>query len=154
MPIATISNEEESAENKWMMRKYPLGMGLSSLGDEIFLVQKNIIEDLAAKESCIIVGRCADSILQNYKNHLGVYIYAPIERRLENCVDVLHMEVKLARKMIKEVDMARDIYYRKYCPEVTSIFEHKDIMLDSSKFGVDGCAKILAQIVKEKWEKE
>ena len=33
LPISTISNEEESAKNKWMMRKYPLGMGLSSLGD-------------------------------------------------------------------------------------------------------------------------
>ena len=61
-------------------------MGIASMRDEIFLIQKNIIRDLAQKESCIIVGRCADSILTDMENRLNVYIYAPMDARLRNAV--------------------------------------------------------------------
>jgi cytidylate kinase len=107
---------------------------------------------MAAKESCIIVGRCADSILMDYKNHLNVYIYAPYDARMYNCVNELMMDEKTASKMIREVDAARTNYQKKYCPEVKTVFDNKDIMIDSSYFGVEGTAQILAQIVRDKWE--
>ena len=59
----------------------------------------------------------------------------------------LMMDEKNARKMIKEVDAARENYQKKYCPEVKSIFDHKDLMIDSSKFGIEGTAKLLSGIV-------
>ena len=64
LPVSVISNEEESMKSTFFRRQYPLGMGMSSLKDEIFYTQKNIIRDFAAKGSCIIVGRCADYILE------------------------------------------------------------------------------------------
>ncbi len=153
-PVSIVSDEEEIASPALFQRKYPLGTGLSTLKDEIFLVQKNIIEDEAEKESCIIVGRCADSILANHPHHLHVYIYAPFEARLQNCTHQLQMDEKTARRMIKEVDTARHNYIKRYCPEVEDVFTHKDIMLDSSQFGVEGCARILTQIVREKFGSE
>ena len=154
LPVSVISNEEENVKSVFTRRKYPLGMGMSNLTDEIFCVQKNIIRDVASKESCIIVGRCADSILYDFKNHLNVYIYAPYDARMLNCTRVLMMETKTAKKLIKDVDTARNNYHMKYCPEVVSIFDHKDIMLDSSQFGVEGTAEILADIVRKRWGKE
>lgn len=151
LPVSVISNEEENAKSVFYRRKYPLGMGLQSLTDEIFAVQKNIIRDTAKKESCIIVGRCADSILSDFENHLNVYVYAPYEARLKNCIEVLGMNEKMAKKLIREVDIARNNYHKKYCPEVNSIFDHKDIMIDSSRFGVEETAQILADIVRKKW---
>ena len=56
LPVSVISDEEESMKSTFFRRQYPLGMGMSSLKDEIFLTQKNIIRDFAAKGSCIIVG--------------------------------------------------------------------------------------------------
>ena len=89
LPVSVISDEEESMKSTFFRRQYPLGMGMSSLKDEIFLTQKNIIRDFAAKGSCIIVGRCADYILEDIPNHLNVYVYAPDEARLKNCVENL-----------------------------------------------------------------
>jgi hypothetical protein len=149
--VKTISDAEESAKSFFLKKKYLFNMGIYSITDEIFAVQKNIIRDIASKESCIIVGRCADSILRDFKNHLNVYIYAPYEARMHNCVNDLMMDEKTAARMIKEVDAARTNYQKKYCPEVHTIFDHKDIMIDSSKFGVEGTAEILAQIVRDKW---
>ena len=149
--VKAISNAEESAGSLFLRKKYPFKMGIYSISDEIYAVQKNIIRDMAQKQSCIIVGRCADSILQDMPNHLNVYIYAPFEARLYNCTHDLMMDEATARKMIKEVDTARTNYQRKYCPEVKSVFDHKDLMIDSSKFGIEGTVKLLAGIVRERW---
>ena len=149
--VKAISNAEESAGSFFLRKKYPFKMGIYSISDEIYAVQKNIIHDMAHKQSCIIVGRCADSILQDMPNHLNVYIYAPFEARLYNCTHDLMMDESTARKMIKEVDTARTNYQRKYCPEVKSVFDHKDLMIDSSKFGIDGTVKLLSGIVRERW---
>ena len=149
LPVSVISGKEEHSESIYFKRQYPLGMGIASMKDEIFLTQKNIIRDLAQKESCIIVGRCADSILMDMENHLNVYIYAPAEARLRNCVDILKMDEKTAKKMIREVDRSRELYHRRYCPEYVDVSTNKDIMLDSSRFGPDGTAKILVELVKE-----
>lgn len=151
LPVSVISDEEESMKSTFFRRQYPHGMGMSSLKDEIFLTQKNIIRDFAAKGSCIIVGRCADYILEDIPNHLNVYVYAPDESRLKNCVENLQMDPQTAKKMMRDVDAARNRYHKAYIPGWQSVFDHKDLMIDSSRFGIDGTAKILADIVKNQW---
>lgn len=148
LPVSVISSKEEHSESVYFKRQFPLGTGIASMKDEIFMIQKNIIRDLAQKESCIIVGRCADSILMDMENHLNVYIYAPVEARLRNCTEILKMDDKVARRMIREVDRSRELYHRRYCPEYVDPSTNKDIMLDSDRFGVDGTAKILVALVK------
>ncbi len=147
LPVSVISQKEENANSIYFKRQYPLGMGVSNMQDEIFSIQKNIIEDLAKKESCIIVGRCAESILADWKNHLRVYIYAPYEKRLKNCTEILKMEEKTARKMIREVDRSRELYHRRYCPEYTDAFSNRDLLIDSSRFGIEKTAEILVKLV-------
>lgn len=153
-PISMISNAEENVKSGFFLRNRPFNMGIYSITDEIFEVQRNIIRDAAAKESCIIVGRCAESVLRDYKNHISIYIYAPYEARLKNCIEDLHMDEKTARKMIKEVDAARSNYQKKYYPEAKSVFDHRDIMIDSSRFGIERTSEILSEIVKSQWSKK
>ncbi len=150
-PIPVISNEEENANSVFFMRKYPLGMGVANIQDEIFNVQTNIIRDFAQRESCIIVGRCAGNVLKDHPRCLNVYIYSPYECRLRNCTEVLQMDLKVAKKMIKDVDRARENYRYRYCPEVSNVYDGYDIMIDSSRFGVEKSAKILVDIVRSQF---
>lgn len=53
--------------------------------------------------------------------------------------------------MMRDVDAARNRYHKAYIPGWQSVFDHKDLMIDSSRFGIDGTAKILADIVKNQW---
>ena len=147
-PVSTISNEEEKTDSKFLRRKYPLGMGVANIQDEIFNVQTNIIRDFAKKDSCIIVGRCSNQILSDYSRCLNIFIYAPYEIRLKNCTDELNMNIKVAKKMIKEVDTAREKYRQQYSHHSKSILDSYDLMIDSSRFGVDKTADILSDIVK------
>ena len=149
-PVSNISDQEEAAKSRFFNMKFPLGNGTTSMQDEIFMTQSKIINELAEKESCIIVGRCSDYILKDRKNCLHIYIYAPTEERLKNCVDLLNMDQATAKKMIADVDKARESYHRHYAKYAPSDYRYKDIMINSALLGVEGTARHLAAIVKEK----
>lgn len=151
MPLSVISNKEEVSKSVYLKRQYPLGMGIQSIQDEIFLIQKNIIRDFAAKESCILVGRCGDSVLSDYENKLSIYIYAPYEARFENCIEQLGMDEATAEKMIKEVDRSRQLYHKRYCDNYKDELTNKDIAINSSAFGIEGTAAVLEGIIKERF---
>lgn len=55
--------EEQAKRNAYYYMKFPLGIAPQSIEDEIFAVQSSIIRDCAAKQDCIIVGRCAEYVL-------------------------------------------------------------------------------------------
>lgn len=148
-PVPEISRLEESGGSIFANRRYPLGMGLVSMQEEIFLTQSNIIKDLAKRESCIIVGRCADEILKEEKRILNIYIYASFEARLRNCIELLKMDEKTARKMIREVDRAREVYRLRHCAGVQEVFDNRDLMIDSGKYGPQTTARILTGVVEE-----
>lgn len=150
LPVSIISDEEESHKGKFFRRAYPLGIGLPSLKNDIFEVQKNIIRDFAGKNSCIIVGRCAEYVLSDFEQKLSVYIYASDEKRLENCVQKLEMDEKTARKTMREVDIARENYHKMYIPDYHSPFDGKDLCINSGTFGIDGTVKMICDAIKEK----
>jgi len=152
LPVSEISNEEERFGGFFAERRYPLGMGPVSLQEEIFQVQSNIIRDLASKESCILVGRCADYCLKDMDRVLNIFIYASEAQRKENCITKLGMNENTAEKMIKSVDKAREAYRHKYCAGVTGDFDHRDICIDSGKFGIEDTSKILCGIVRSIFE--
>ena len=141
--------DEKTGKRSFFLRDtYLFDFSVYDIHRNVFEVEKNIIQDFAKKESCIIVGRCADSILRDMPNVINIFIYAPIEERLKNCVEQLGMDETSALEKIRKVDDARSAYRHKFCPECVSEFDDRHIMIDSSKFGVEGTANILTEIVK------
>lgn len=150
LPVSRISGTEEKAVSSWRYRKFPLGTDESYMQDIIFESQKEIMLDFMSRSSCIIVGRCADSLTANIKNHINIYIYAPAEKRIENCMSQLGMGEKEARHMVASVDRARCAYHKKYAGYLPNDDKHMDLMINSSLLGVKGTADVLSEMVK-KW---
>ncbi len=149
LPVSTISDEEEKSKQSFLPRMFPLGTDETYMQDIIFDVQKGIIKDLAKKSSCILVGRCSDYLLEKEKNNINIFIYAPYEKRLKNCVNTLGMTEGEAKRMIASVDKARNAYHKKYAGYLPGDPEHKNLMIDSSLLGVTGTAKLIAEIVHQ-----
>lgn len=152
LPVSTISGIEESAKSAFFNMNYPLGLGTNEIQDSIFAAQRKIIVDLAEKGPCIIVGRCADYILKDHKNIMNIFIYAPYEARMTNCVEKLDMGPSEAKKMIASVDKARESYHRQYCGYSMSDKEYKHIMIDSSLLGIEGTCESLSDMIKKKFQ--
>lgn len=152
MPVSVVSDHEErgrGGSGSFFRMLFPLGTDPDERKDKIFMTQSTIIESIAMRESCVIVGRCADYILQDHPNALHVYIYASYEDRLKNCIGPLGMKEDDAKSMIADVDKARRAYHLHYAKYAADDPEHKDIIINSSRFDVEGTAQILACIARK-----
>ena len=152
LPVPTISDVEERASGAYFARRFPLGNMTTELQNQVFRVQQGIIADLASRESCIIVGRCADYVLRDTKNLMRVYVYTSYENKYDNCVNNLAMTPREAKKMIREVDQARIAYHMRYAGYMPD--ENKDILVDSAFLGVEGTAWFLSQAAKRRFDLE
>lgn len=154
IPAAKVLEEEELKDGRRdsiFEKLFPLGNGPRDLQDKIFAAQSHVIQSLAENRSCIIVGRCADYVLRKFDNTLNVYFYASLEARVRYCVDYLGMSEDEALKIIPKAEKARKNYHIHYTGYELDDPAHKDLLIDTGKFGVSGTADILEHIIKTKY---
>lgn len=124
------------------------GNGMS-LQDEIYFMQNRIIKELAEKEPCVIVGRCADYILREREDCLNVFIHADEASKLERAVKNYGMPEKDVAMILKKKDKARYNHYKYYTDEEWGMASNYDLCLNSGLFGIDGCVEIIRQVLEK-----
>lgn len=154
MPVSEVEENEETAYLSLMSKalEYPLRRGTNMTQDEIFGTQQEIIKNLAKEQSCIIVGRCGDFALRNLPNAVHIYIYAPFDKRIYNCVCDLGIKKEEVKNTIVTVDESRDSYHLHYAGFYPEDRATKDIMIDSSVLGIKETADYLAEFVKRRFK--
>ena len=110
-----------------------------SISDKVFLQQSQVIREVADKESCVIVGRCADSVLKGRPNVLRVFIYADLEDRERRVREVYHEPTSALEKTEKR----RDLYYQHYTGKRFGDAQNYDLCLNSGTLGTEECVKTI-----------
>ncbi|MBO4988729.1 MAG: cytidylate kinase-like family protein [Clostridia bacterium] len=139
---------EYSATGNWFLNalSYSGGMGGMSMQDYLWNVQKKVIEDLADRGPCVIVGRCADFILAGKHDLLKVFIHADLKKRAERIVHVYGDREESPEKRLVSKDKRRKSYYKFYTDIDWGVAEHYDICLDSGSLGIDKCVEIIKSL--------
>lgn len=119
--------------------------GLST-ADYLWNAQCNIILELAEKGPCVIVGRCADYILQDKADCLKVFIHADIAFRAHRIVEVYGERDQSPEERLKDKDKRRAAYHRFYTDMKWGHAQNYHITLNSGVLGIDKCVDILAQL--------
>ena len=119
------------------------------VGDKAFMATAEIIKDLAEKESCIIVGRCANSVLKGRDNVISVFIYTDPERRIERICEYENCTRSEAASRLKKVDRRRSFYHNYYSDTKWGDRRSYDICIDS-KIGTDKAAQIIKYMAQTK----
>ncbi len=114
--------------------------------DKIWLIQNKIITELTEKSPCVIVGRCADTILQDKADCLRVFIYADMKYRAKRIVEVYGERESSPEQRLKDKDKYRAAYYRFYTDMKWGYAPNYHISLDSSKWGIEKCIDIIFQL--------
>lgn len=114
--------------------------------DYIWSIQRKVILDLAEKESCVIVGRCADYILRDKAECLKVFIHADMEKRAKRIVEKYGESEDTPLKRLKDKDKRRSTYYHFYTDMEWGDVANYHIALDSGVLGIDKCVEILADL--------
>ena len=119
--------------------------------DNLFNYQAKVIRDLAEKESCVIVGRCADYVLGDYSNVINTFIYAYKDDRLNRIMDIYKLTEKQAADKIKKTDRERKLYYEARTGREWGGIESNSMLFNTSLLGIDGVTDALEAIYR-KWE--
>ena len=114
--------------------------------DYLWNVQYKIITDLAEKESCVIVGRCADYILREKADCLRVFIHASMEYRSERIVKVYGEREESPEQRLRDKDKRRAAYHRFYTDMKWGDARNYHVCLDSGELGIEKCAEIIQQL--------
>lgn len=117
--------------------------------DTLFLAQSQVIRELAEKGSCIIIGRCADYVLQDREECFSAFVTAPTEARIARIAERNHMSRNDAEMAVRKVDKQRRTYYEFYTDKEWGAAESYKLTVDSSQFGIEGTARMLEEIVRQ-----
>lgn len=118
------------------------------LTENIFLSQAQIIRDIAAKESAVIVGRCADYILAERPNTINVFVHAPVAVRVNRIMALYQLDEASALKAIATSDKERGNHYFRYTDQKWSKAQNYDLCVNSSLMGVEKTAEMLADLAR------
>lgn len=119
------------------------------LNDKLFILQSEIIKSIAIKESCVIIGRCADYILKNRKDVINVFIHASKEARKQRVIDEYGITANKVESYLNKIDKKRSTYYNYYTGEKWGYSTNYQLCLDSSVLGIEGCVHMIESFIHE-----
>ncbi len=128
----------------------PLAMGDLPVNDKLYLLQHQLIKEIATKGPSVIVGRCADYVLKDNPHTINVFIYADMEYRKKRAVTVHNIEERRAETIINKTDKTRANYYSFYTGQKWGIAQNYDLCIDSSKLSDDKIVELICSYINLK----
>lgn len=116
----------------------------------VFGAESELIRKIADRESCVIVGRLANFVLENYSNTFHVFIHANKEDKIRHIVKRDGISEARAEEKIRKVDRER----REHCKLVTGKewghSSYYDLALNTSDYGIEGSADWIVKMATAK----
>ena len=131
------------------MREPSFGSDLIS-ADNLFRFQSEVIRKLAEEQSCVIVGRCADYVLEDADDIelVRVFIYADMDARIRRVREKELYTPEDVRKNVKRIDKERRNYYRYYTGRGWADPENYDLLINTSTTGIKGSVRMIEEYIK------
>ena len=121
-----------------------------SAGDSAYEAEKKAIEDIAEKESSVIIGRCASSILAEKPGTLSVFLYADEESRITRIAARNGLGHHAAWERMEKVDRMRRRYFDFYSMTDWGKPESYDLMVSTSALGIEGAADLIVDLIRKR----
>ena len=144
-----IAASENQRSSSLIYSLYMMGNTMP-LADQVYILQSNVIKELAEKGPCVILGRCGDYVLRNRKDVLRTFVFAPIEHRIAIAKarpDAKDMPDRLWETTLAKHDRARASYYNYYTENHWGEAKNYDLCLNAA-LGRDVCSDLIVQAAK------
>ena len=154
---SVFNNVDERAVNSLL---YALSMGMYNMGntfsplnsmpenDRLYIAQHKVINEIAQKGPCVIVGRCADYILRERHDCIRVFIHAPLEARIKRATSIYEIPNEKANETVKKTDKTRANYYSFYTSQRWGETSNYDLCIDSTKLTIEQNARLIKNFVE------
>ena len=137
-----------------VMDSYSMGYTATGYSDmpinhKIFLAQFDTIKKIADEGPCVIVGRCADYALADYKNCINLFIFGDDDVKTKRIMARYDLTEAKAKEMITKKDKQRQSYYNYYSSKKWGRADSYDLCINSSILGIEGTVKLIIQYVED-----
>lgn len=119
--------------------------------DQAFLVQSDVIRDIARSGNGVIVGRCADFILKDHPTLLRVFLYGEREDRLNRIVNEYGQDPRGAESMLTRIDKGRANYHKFYTKTPWRDLDNYDLCMNTTSTGIQGAVMAIKAAAQEKF---
>ena len=119
--------------------------------DGLFKLQSDTIRRLAKKQSCVLVGRCANYLLKDDINCLSIFIHSPLEVRTTRIMEKYNLKKMQAIELITQTDKDRATYYNYYTNQRWNDAHLYNLSIDSSILGGEETALFLKDFILKKY---
>lgn len=144
---------EDGMYNVSRTRLNPLSTVTSlSVNLEVYESAASLIRSIARRESAVIVGRCADYVLKDEKNVLSLFLYAEKQDRIRRGIELYHIDAKHAQETMERFDRKRARFYEYYTDRKWGALSNYDMMINTSRIGIDQCVRFLATAARAMME--
>lgn len=142
-----IADESEYAPNHNSFAYMFLGRGMDGLSnaDKIWIAQQKVIEELADKGACVIVGRCADYVLKDRADCLNVFVYADKKFRAERIVKQYGESAVEPEKRLADKDKKRKLNYKYFTEQEWGRRENYHLCIDSGFLGIEKAVALIVE---------
>ena len=118
--------------------------------DDLFIKESELIGEVADKESCVIVGRCADFILKDKENVLKIFIDSSLQDKINRATEYYNLDKNKAQKEIKRINKLRENHYKYYTEREWKDPSNYDICINSDSLGIENAANLICELVNKK----
>jgi len=138
---------------------YSLSLGSAAMGtgfmatpdyltnDKLFALQSETIRRIAAEQSCVIIGRCADYVLRDNPGMVSLFIHADMERRVARLCECTKLTADQVRQEIKRTDRRRSNYYNYFTDRSWGSPDNYDLSINSGKLGSGKTVDAIAHFI-------
>ena len=118
--------------------------------DQLFKLQSDTIRKLAERESCVLVGRCADHLPRDDPACVSFFIHNSWANRIERVTRQLGVSVEEAQELMAKKDKSRAAYYNYYTNKTWGMAESYHFSIDVSVLGIDETVNMLRMLVEKR----
>lgn len=144
-------NAEETSTGNLLLSLTTLTPSVESFGlplnEKIFLVQSQVIKEVAEKGSCVIVGRSADYILSDMENCINVFLQADLKDRINRAVAQYGLAEKNAEAAVIKTDKRRANYYNYFTGLKWGTAENYDLILNTSRMELEKIVDVIEKYI-------
>ncbi len=118
------------------------------LNNQVFLAMTNAIREIAAKGSCVIVGRCAEYVLAGNKDLVRVFVHADKDSRVKRIMEKRGLKERDAAVLMQKTDKKRASYHDFYCDEKWGVTDSYDLSVNTGLLGIEAAVDMIAHYVE------
>ncbi|PNV59313.1 cytidylate kinase-like family protein [Clostridium sp. chh4-2] len=120
--------------------------------DNLFRFQSSVIRKLALEEPCVIMGRCADYVLESegLEKLVSIFVCADMPTRIRRVMEVDGVDTKEALKRISRINKERTEYHKYFSNREWEDLNNYDLTINASKLEYDEVVQMIKEYLKIK----